>query len=148
MSGGAESPKMKVLVVDDEVANLSAFQRQFRDDFEIMAATSAEHAIKLIAQQTFDVALVDFAMRNMNGVEFMRRASELQPKMARLLVTAHYDLEDVQQARTQNLAHGIVKKPWKRDDILRWVSTFSQMASMRSTVTNMRAVVAKPPKGS
>src|SRR4051812_24090955 len=92
-----------VLVVDDEQANLATFRRVFRQDFDMYLATSAEEALEHMAERAFDVALVDFAMPGMNGVEFFREAATRRPTMDRILVTAHADLPEVRAAKASGL---------------------------------------------
>jgi CheY-like chemotaxis protein len=127
----------RVLVVDDEDANLDTFRRVFRKDFDMAFARSAAEAIAKLETQTFDVALVDYAMPDMNGIDFLKRAATLQPEMARLMVTAHEGLSELRDSRASGLAISIISKPWQREQVMHWVTTAQRMAEMRRSVARL-----------
>jgi DNA-binding NtrC family response regulator len=132
-----------VLVVDDEQANLDTFRRVFRKDFEMVFARSGDEALHHVRRQRFDVALVDYAMPAMSGVEFLRRAAEIQPEMARLMLTAHDGVDEVRDARPSGLVISIISKPWQREQILHWVATAQRMSQMRASVAKLNEVLKK-----
>ena len=102
-----------MLVVDDDELNLTTFRRAFRRDFEITCAGSGVEALGLVAGALFDVALVDFAMPGMNGVEFLRAARALRTDLPAVMVTAHADLAEVQAALSGGWVQAIVMKPFE-----------------------------------
>ena len=130
-----------VLVVDDDELNLKTFQRAFRRDFGITCADSGARALELLVGASFDVALVDYAMPGMNGIEFLRAARALRPDMPAVMVTAHADLPEVRAALNAGWVHAIIMKPFEREAILRWVSQCHRVASMRKTVGVMKTNV-------
>jgi serine/threonine protein kinase len=130
-----------VLVVDDDDLNLQTFRRAFRSDFEITCTDSGARALELLADASFDVALVDYAMPGMNGVEFLRAARALRADFAAIMVTAHADLAEVRDALTRGWVHAVIMKPYDREGILRWVLHCHRMSSMRKTVGSMMARV-------
>jgi CheY-like chemotaxis protein len=135
--GAIERPS--VLVVDDEADNLRTFARVFRGHLDLRCASSGAEAIELMRGAPFDVALVDYSMPEMNGLELLARAAELRPAMARLLLTAHADLDEVRAGLGRGLCVHIIRKPWDRDDVLRWVATCHRMAAMRASVSQMNS---------
>jgi DNA-binding NtrC family response regulator len=135
----ADDALPSVLVIDDESSNLDTFRRVFRTDFKMRFASSVVKGIALLSGHTFDVALVDYAMPEENGLEFLRRAQQAQPTMCCLLVTAHADLAEVREANARGLAQGVIMKPWDRVAVLRWVQNGKRMASLRRSVGDLRA---------
>jgi DNA-binding NtrC family response regulator len=127
----------RVLVVDDEQANLDTFRRVFRREFEMVLAQSGAEALEHLRAYEFDVLIADYAMPVMNGVELLRRAAEMYPQMARLMVTAHDTVDEVRGARAAGLAVSIVPKPWNKDQILQCVATAQRMARMRQSVQEL-----------
>ena len=89
-----ERPRL-VLVVDDEVAVRAVPAGFLRDcGYEVIETDGAAAALDLIEQgQAVDLALVDFAMPGLNGVEFARRARPLRPDMPIILLTGYFDVE-------------------------------------------------------
>jgi CheY-like chemotaxis protein len=133
----------RVLVVDDEAPNLETFERVFRKEFRVTVALSVSDAVQITRRQEFDVALVDFSMPEVNGVEFLRQAATLQPNMACVMLTAHADLDEVKQAHAQGLARAIIIKPWDKDGIVRWVGNLHRLASLKKSVKDMNSTIAK-----
>jgi CheY-like chemotaxis protein len=140
-----EAVKPSVLVVDDEVENLRTFARVFRGHFDVRCASSGLEALGLMRAAPFDVALVDYAMPDMNGLELLARALEVRPTMARMLLTAHADLDEVRAGRGQGLCVHVLRKPWDRDEVLRWVTTCHRMVTMRASVVRMNSKVGGGP---
>jgi CheY-like chemotaxis protein len=126
-----------VLVVDDDELNLRTFRRAFRTDFEITCADSGAKALELLTTAPFDIALVDYAMPGMNGIDFLRAARAMRPELSAVMVTAHGDLPEVRGALAQGWVHAVIMKPYDRESILRWVHHCQRMASMRRTVGDM-----------
>jgi CheY-like chemotaxis protein len=136
-----------VLVVDDDDLNLRTFRRAFRGDFEITCADSGARALECLASLSFDVALVDYAMPGMNGVEFLRAARTLYPDLRAVMVTAHADLPEVKAALSNGWVQAIIMKPFDREGILRWVSHCHRIGSMRKSVGAMRMNVGESGRG-
>lgn len=113
--------KPRILVIDDEMPNLQTFRRVFRNDYQVTLAASVDEAVAIVKQQPIDLALVDYSMPGKNGIHFLRAAKTLQPSMLCLMLTAHGDLDEVQQALDDDLMLGVITKPWNKDTILRWV---------------------------
>ncbi len=123
-----------VLVVDDDQANLDTFRRVFRKDFTLELADSGRAALEVVKSRDLDVVLTDFAMPEMNGVEFLRQARLLKPDLCRIMVTAHADLSEVVEANAAGLSAAVVMKPWERDDLLRLVTGFHRMAEVKRSL--------------
>jgi CheY-like chemotaxis protein len=127
-----------VLVVDDEPMNLETMARVFRKELDLTLAGSGAEALALAASQRFDVALVDYAMPEMDGVEVLKGLARVQPSTARFIVTAHDELPAVLECKAAGLAVSVVPKPWHKDQVLRWIDTAMKLSSMRSSVERMR----------
>jgi len=107
----------RVLIVDDEVPNLTTFQRVFRKHFDLQLASSGERALELLAQHEFDVVLSDFGMPVMTGAELVARARELQ-SVAFVMVTGYMNHPEVIELEASGAVFAIVPKPWERATIL------------------------------
>ena len=102
----------KVLVVDDSrLARLvmaSAFRR-LRPDWELMEATGADEALNAIEAAAIDIALVDFNMPLVDGLELVARIRKTAPEMPIAVVSAN--LQDEIIARTRELNAAFIAKP-------------------------------------
>lgn len=108
---------IRVLAVDDEPNVLKMLARVFQRTFDIVAVPSGPAGVALLESQSFDIALVDYSMPDMTGVEFFEIARRLQPKMIRVAVTGYGDQPELIDARRTGLCAEIVWKPWKAVDL-------------------------------
>ncbi len=110
--------KYKVLIVDDEADNLALMYRTLRGKFEITKAQNAIEALEILKQEQFDCILSDHKMPIMDGVEFLKRVYEIQPKSMRLLVTAYSDVKILIDAINYAKIYRYIKKPYNPDELL------------------------------
>jgi DNA-binding response OmpR family regulator len=84
----------RVLVVDDERDIRSTLLRFLRLlGYHTSEAASGEQALEMLKTDSYDVAVLDLRLPGIDGVEVMRRAAELRPEMAVILLTGYATLE-------------------------------------------------------
>ena len=86
--------KPKILIVDDEKPLRDTLARWFRPNYECLLAPDAEVALKIV-RETPDLALMisDIRMPGEDGVSLLRRAREVHPGLAAILLTAYGTVE-------------------------------------------------------
>lgn len=107
----------KLLIVDDEMANIRLLERLFRHDYSCLTASSAEEALELLDQHEVAVIITDQRMPSMTGVELLKRSAARRPHMVRILLTGYTDLEALIDAVNCGLVYMYVNKPWNNDDL-------------------------------
>ena len=115
---------LEVLVIDDHPVNLEfAAEALRRLGHLVVKASSGEEALALIRNRTFDVALVDIQMPEMDGFEVLRRfrATERGAGLRVIAVTAYTSHED----RDRCIAAGF-------NDVLTKPVTQSRLAAVLS----------------
>jgi CheY-like chemotaxis protein len=102
----------KALIVDDSklarMVMASAFRR-LRPDWELIEASNGEDAINALSSQPIDIALVDFNMPGLDGLELVAKIRKSPPKMPMAVVSANVQDEIIARARELNAA--FVTKP-------------------------------------
>ena len=106
-----------ILVVDDDpdvrryVADLLA-----EAGYAVTAAASGGEALDLVrAGSALDLALIDFAMPGLNGLETSERLRALKPDIPVVIMTGFANLDELPQALDRE---GLVQKPFEPDDLL------------------------------
>ena len=102
----------RLLVVDDQPANIQALYQVFSADHQVLMATNGEQALKLAATQHPDLVLLDVVMPGIDGHEVYRRlqADEATRDIPVIFVTAQSDEES--EARGLELgAVDFISKP-------------------------------------
>ena len=135
----AGSGQPSVLVIDDERANLDAFRRVFRHQFQMRLCTVPQEGLEVLKAETFDLIMVDHAMPDMTGVEFLEAAKTFAPDSGRIIVTGYPDLPEVRDAGRNGLTAAVIMKPWKKEEILRWAQHFRKVRDMRDALSAARA---------
>lgn len=107
----------KLLIVDDETANIRLLERLFREDYFCLTASSGEEAMNLLDQHEVAVIITDQRMPQMTGIELLKKTAERRPHMVRILLTGYTDLEALVEAVNCGLVYMYVSKPWNNDDL-------------------------------
>ncbi|HIF91533.1 MAG: response regulator [Myxococcales bacterium] len=100
MSEEFESDRqITIIAVDDDAAIRKCLPRVFAFfGFSSSVVESGADAITLMGEHTFDIALVDFRMPNMNGVELCRWISEHHPNTAIVMMTGYASDAELEEA--------------------------------------------------
>ena len=107
----------KIMIVDDEPANLRLLERIFREDYQVITAESGEEALELLAQHDTALLITDQRMRNMSGLELLKQTADLRPHMVRMILTGYTDVGTLVEAINSGLVYQYVTKPWSNDDL-------------------------------
>lgn len=116
----------RVLIVDDDPLVLNALRRELlrkpdigAEGIEIEAFETGADALRRAAEPDgyFDVAIVDYRMRGMSGIEFFERLRVLQPATARILITGLLDMNGAIAAINDARVDQLVTKPWGEYDL-------------------------------
>jgi serine phosphatase RsbU (regulator of sigma subunit) len=109
----------KVLVVDDEVANLQKLQRTLIDRYCVLAASSGSEALEMVrADGTIAVVVADQRMPDMTGTEFLRETLEFLPDAVRIILTGFTDVDVLMEAINTCKVFRYIVKPWDPPDLL------------------------------
>ena len=112
---------MRLLLVEDDVMVASGIKLGLSDaGYAVDWVGSAERALEVLAQEAFDVAVIDIGLPGINGLELTRRlrSSDVESKaMPVLILTARDALQD----RVQGLDWGAddyMVKPFELQQLL------------------------------
>jgi PAS domain S-box-containing protein len=103
-------PPSRILIVDDNSAVRTITATMLRTlGHDAVEAAGGEDALDLLERdQEFDLLIVDLAMPNMHGDEFVARARELIPGVPTLFVTGY-----AEPSRAKARIDQILKKPFR-----------------------------------
>ncbi len=100
----------KILLVDDEVANLELLKEILRNEgFEIITAKSGEEAIVCFESNPIDLVISDLVMPGIRGTDLFFKLRQLQPFIQIILVTAFPSLDDIVQMLEAGASDFIIK---------------------------------------
>lgn len=101
-----------LLIVDDEDEILKSLYRQFRRDYQVYTARSAEEGFRLLMENPIQVIISDQRMPEITGSEFLGKVKTEYPDAIRLLLTGYADIQAVISAVNEGNIFRYVTKPW------------------------------------
>ena len=110
----------RIVLVDDEdmvITSISAFL-MLETEWDVEGFTSPEAAMKDLETKPADVVVSDYLMPKVNGIQLLRRAKELHPAAARVLLTGHADKQSAIQAINDVGLYQYLEKPWDNSQLL------------------------------
>jgi len=111
--------EVKILVVDDEIANLQKLQRTFVNRYPVLLAGSGKEALELIrAHEGIAVIIADQRMPDMTGIELLRQTLLLLPDAIRIILTGYTDVDVLMEAINSCKVFRYIVKPWDPLDLL------------------------------
>jgi two-component system, probable response regulator PhcQ len=135
----------RILIVDDEQSILNALARLLHVVpcacgnkvfmLTVETFTSPQAALERAAQVAFDLALVDYRMPAMDGIELLKRLRELQPDTARMILSGYADLNGLVRAINEVEIYRFMAKPWNDYEL---VATIGQALDNRALMLENR----------
>ncbi|MCX7176180.1 MAG: response regulator [Proteobacteria bacterium] len=112
---------VRILVVDDEDILIRCYRRILENSgYQVDYVNSGLDALKRIEASRFDLIILDYLMPEMNGMEVLRRITELQTDTKVIMVTGLDKIET--QSRAKELGvFDYLPKPFDPDDLKRAV---------------------------
>lgn len=107
----------KILMVDDEPANLRLLERLFRRDYSVLTASSGQEALQLLNQHDVALLVTDQRMPGMTGIELLKQLADTRPHMVRMILTGYTDMGALIEAINCGQVYRYVTKPWDNDDL-------------------------------
>jgi signal transduction histidine kinase len=101
-----------LLVIDDEPSILSALKRQFRRNYQVYIANSAEEGLELMKTHPIQVIISDQRMPGMTGTAFFDQVKTNYTYAIRLLLTGYADIQAVIEAINDGNIYRYITKPW------------------------------------
>ena len=115
---GTSFVKHSLLLVDDNfdacaLAAILLRSRGYKTDFALDGFT----ALELIEKQSYSLAIIDYDMPGMNGVELFRRMHKLRPEIQGVFVTGYTTIDVVYPAIEVGISR-VLGKPMRIDELM------------------------------
>lgn len=114
----AETPYARILIVDDEAAQMKALCDTLGyEGYQPAGFTSARRALEVMREQEFDLLLTDLMMPEMDGIQLLAAAREIAPDLVGIMMTGHATIDTAVKAMQAGALDYIVK-PFKLNVML------------------------------
>ena len=126
-----QAERIKILYVDDEAKNLTAFKASFRRSYDIMTVISADEAAILLKQDSFHIIIADQRMPSITGVEFFQSIRKTYPNAIRILLTGYTDVKEIVDAINKGEIFRFITKPWNEFEMHNAIRNAYELYMMR-----------------
>jgi DNA-binding NtrC family response regulator len=110
--------RKSILVVDDEKSQREILEMILSGEgYDVTTASSGEAALKFAKDRRFDLALTDFKMTGMDGIELLQHLLAQDSSIIVILLTAHGSIESAKEALRRG-AFDYLQKPYDRETLL------------------------------
>ena len=110
-----------ILLADDEEKILKTLGRALRDDgHEVITASNAKDAARLLSERSVDLLVIDFLMPDRTGLDVIRDLAATTPESERpavVMMTAHGSIESAVEAMKLG-ARDYLQKPFEVEELL------------------------------
>ncbi len=123
------TPKISILVVDDSLLARMMLRKaisKLRPDFVIYEAKDGQDALRQIADKNIDIALIDYNMPGLSGLDLARTLKGQFPKAALALVTAN--IQDYIMNEAKSLGLAFIAKPIEEEKIDAFFRTMEKLS--------------------
>ena len=108
----------KVLLVDDDANLLAGLRRTLRNEpYEILSATTAEEALRILGREEVSVVISDQEMPGMSGTVFLAAVRQRFPDTVRFILTGKATLDTAIQAINDGAISRFFNKPCNPVDL-------------------------------
>lgn len=130
--------KYAVLIVDDDkYVNDAITETVSRAGFEAVPAYSGEEALVRLKERSFDIALTDLKMHEMDGMAVLEHAKRLYPDIAVVIMTAYGTVEKAVAAMKLG-AYDFLLKPVTPATVEHILNRITEVIKLRSDNEIMR----------
>ncbi len=142
----ADVSQPKVLVIDDEYLFREMLQTVLSEEYNVLAAESADVGLRLLEADHPDAVLLDLVMPGKDGVQGLKAIRAIDPDVAVIIITGYARLETAEQVMALG-ANAYVEKPVPPDLLMRTIRTGVEQTRHRKrearVIDEMRDMVLK-----
>ncbi|WP_353119172.1 response regulator [Nitratidesulfovibrio sp.] len=109
---------VRLLLVDDEAGFIRVMQKRLtRRGYAVDTAGSGTEALRALRGATYDAAVCDLKMDDMDGFELLRVVRRMAPEMAVIMLTGHGGAEEAREGMRLGAA-GYLLKPCEMEELV------------------------------
>jgi DNA-binding response OmpR family regulator len=118
LEGKVIAEPAKILIVDDEAGIRETLQDiLIQEGYITETVQTGKEALEACQKETFDVAIIDVKLPDMDGTSLLDTLKKFNPNLVRIIITGYPSLENAVQSINSG-ADGYIVKPFKPQKLL------------------------------
>lgn len=131
--------KARILIIEDEKLIRWSLRQRFQEEgLGVEEAEDGANGLSMVANQTFDLVMLDYKLPDMTGLDVLRQIREHDADIVVVMMTAFSSVENAVEAMRLG-AYDYVSKPFKMDELMLTVVKALQTTALRREVRDFRA---------
>jgi two-component system, NtrC family, response regulator AtoC len=130
--------KASLLIVEDEKTSREGLRAALEERFDVYVAEDASSAMRLLAEENFDVLLTDFRLPNDDGMKLIRHAKALPKAPVCILMTAYGSEELAVEAMKNGADDYIAKGRLQIDELEMRIARALKTRSLETEVVTLK----------
>lgn len=133
----------KVLVVDDEKSIRNTLKEILEyEKYEVTLAENGMQALDLLKKNSFDVALLDIKMPEMDGIEVLEQVAEKYPDLQVVMISGHGNVDTAVKAVKMG-AYDFIEKPLDLNRLLVTIRNATDRTDLINETKTLRKKINK-----
>lgn len=135
----------RMLIVDDELDMLAGLERTLErsmPELTVVTANNGSDALALVKEKSFDLALLDISMPDMNGLELLEKMKAADPQLSVVMMTAYGSIELAVKAIKKG-AYDFITKPFNKEILQRTIHKGLERNRLLRENQNLRQMVCE-----
>jgi two-component system response regulator GlrR len=131
----------KLLVVDDDRNLLELIRMRLESSgFEVATARDEIKARTMLAEQVFDLAIIDLQLVHQDGISLMEEARSVSPDLPVIILTAHGSIESAVEAMRRG-AYTYLTKPFDARELVLSIGRALENRRLTTEVTRLKELL-------
>ncbi|OGP84634.1 MAG: Fis family transcriptional regulator [Deltaproteobacteria bacterium RBG_13_65_10] len=132
----------KILIVDDELSVRESLRMTLKQDYQVIAASNADEALRALEEEVPDVVLLDVIMPEMDGLTALERLRAINSQVPILMLTATQTRLTAFQAGRLG-AYDYITKPFEVEDLKIRITRALENEALRAENRELRSEVMR-----
>ncbi len=134
--------KADILIVEDEKSIREALSMSLADKYNLHIAADGKKALDIARDRTFDLALLDIRLPEVNGLEVLERIKDIDPSIPVIMITAVKTIESAVKAMKLGACDYIIK-PFDINDLQAVIRKALEKRGLNKEVIYLKGELAK-----
>ncbi len=133
----------KILIVDDDLSLLKILKMRLEvEKYRVIGVSNGADALTAVNDDSFDLAIIDYQLKDENGVELMESLKKISPELQVIILTAYGTIKKAVSAMKKG-AHSYLTKPFEDSELIHHVKGCLEKTQLKREVGELRTMVSK-----
>jgi two-component system response regulator GlrR len=132
-----------ILIVDDDLSLLKVLKMRLEaEKYRITDVSNGLDAKTAVADDFFDLAIIDYQLNDENGIELMVSLNKIDPELPVIILTAYGTIKTAVSAIKKG-AYSYLTKPFEDSELIQHVKRCLEKNRLTKEVTELRSMVSE-----